>query len=74
MASLGFAADVKKLFTSYDRDQMRFVFDLWRYEDVKIHAPEILARLELGDMPCDQAWPAAQIATFRSWLEQGSLP
>ncbi len=52
-----FAKDIQPLFCRYDRDMMRFAFDLWAYQEVKQYAAMILERLELGDMPCDRAWP-----------------
>jgi hypothetical protein len=50
---------------------MLFAFDLWRVEDVPVHAALILERLERGDMPCDAPWPPDRIATFKSWIEGG---
>jgi hypothetical protein len=47
----GFEQDVKPLFREKDRLEMDFVFDLWSYEDVKTHAPDILDRIEDGTMP-----------------------
>ena len=32
----------------------------------------ILERLEEGDMPCDGAWPAEQLATFKAWVQGGT--
>ncbi len=66
-----FTTSVRPLFRERDRDAMRFAFDLWSYQDVKQHAPEILQRLDKGTMPCDGAWPAERLATFRSWIETG---
>ncbi len=63
-----FANDIKPLFLAFDRDMMRFAFDLWEYQEVRQYAAMILERLELGDMPCDRPWPAEQIAVFRSWM------
>jgi hypothetical protein len=51
---------------------MKFAFDLWVYDDVVRHAPEILQRLENGTMPCDGAWPTQQVETFRRWVESGT--
>ena len=48
-------------------------FDLSSYADVKPRAEGILRRLEAGDMPCDAAWPAERVATFRQWIEDGKL-
>lgn len=53
------------------RNAMLFAFDLWRVEDVPVHAALILERLERGDMPCDAPWPPDRIATFKSWIEGG---
>jgi hypothetical protein len=36
---------VQPLFRERDRESMRWVFDLWSYEDVKRHADAILERL-----------------------------
>ena len=69
-----FEEDIKPLFREFDREQMEFAFDLWRYEDVKEHAPDILERLEDGDMPCDDPWPEERIETFRSWIDEGMDP
>jgi hypothetical protein len=67
-----FEQDVKPLFREFDREQMEFAFDLWRYEDVKEHASDILERLEDGDMPCDDPWPEERIELFRGWVEEGA--
>jgi hypothetical protein len=66
-----FEQDVKPLFREYDRENMTYSFDLWKYEDVKNHADEILDRLEEGDMPCDAPWSDEHIALFRSWMDDG---
>ena len=50
---------------------MKSHFDLWAYTDVSEHAGAILARLRAGTMPCDGAWPEAQIEVFRRWVETG---
>ena len=64
-----FAQDIQPLFLSFDRDQMRFAFDLWAHADVRANAAMILQRLEAGDMPCDRPWPPEQVALFRAWLK-----
>jgi hypothetical protein len=71
MADLSFETDVKPLFREGDRESMQSVFDLWSYDDVSKNAEAILARLEDGTMPCDDAWPEAQIDLFRRWAEGG---
>ena len=71
MQSISFEEDVKTLFRSGDRDAMQFAFDLWSYDDVSAHAEDILDRVRAGTMPCDGAWPAAQVDTFQRWVETG---
>jgi hypothetical protein len=68
---VGFAAHVKPLFRSMDRNSMRFAFDLWAHADVSTHATAILTRLRAGSMPCDGAWPQARIAVFARWIDTG---
>lgn len=68
---LGFDAHVKPLFRDRDRKSMKFMFDLWAYEDVSQNADVILERLEDGSMPCDGAWPPERIAVFRRWVADG---
>ena len=70
---LSFERDVKPLFRDRDRGTMISVshFDLWKRDDVAEHAQAILKRLEDGSMPCDTAWPADRVDTFRSWIEAG---
>jgi hypothetical protein len=69
--SVSFATHIQPLFRERDRGSMKFAFDLWSYDDVKSNAKGILARLENGSMPCDGAWPAEQIDTFRRWVGGG---
>jgi hypothetical protein len=60
---------IKPLFKARDRQSMSFAFDLWRYEDVKAHAPAILQLLQAGSMPCDGTWPPEKVAVFRRWVD-----
>ncbi|MGQ0717121.1 MAG: ferritin-like domain-containing protein [Pseudonocardiales bacterium] len=72
---LSYESDIKNLFRANpDRARMLFRFDLHRYEDVRDHAINILARLNDGTMPCDNPWPPERIATFRQWIADGKLP
>jgi hypothetical protein len=64
-----FETDIKPMFRQRDRDSMRSHFDLWSYDDVSNHADAILGRLQAGNMPCDGAWPEAQVDLFKSWTE-----
>ena len=66
-----FANDIQPLFREDDRDNMKFAFDLWKYDDVRRHAEIILERLEDGSMPCDGAWPEEHITLFSRWIEAG---
>jgi CDGSH-type Zn-finger protein/truncated hemoglobin YjbI len=66
-----FARHIKTLFRTMDRKSMQFAFDLWSYDDVAKHSASILKRLQAGTMPCDGAWPPAQIAVFEQWMVAG---
>jgi uncharacterized protein YukE len=41
------------------------------YSDVASHADAILGALRSGKMPCDGAWPAAQVDEFQRWIDAG---
>jgi hypothetical protein len=49
-------------------------FDLSSYDDVSKWAGGILARLKAGQMPCDGAWPSAQVQLFADWVGGGKQP
>ena len=70
---LSFERDVRPLFRERDRGTMLSVakFDLWKRDDVEEHSQAILERLRDGSMPCDQAWPAEQVARFQRWIDAG---
>jgi len=69
-----FAAHIKPLFRTKDRQAMRFSFDLWSHDDVSRHADAILARLRAGTMPCDGAWPPERTDAFARWMAAGTPP
>lgn len=69
-----FQRDIRPLFRDSDRRTMTFRFDLWHYDDVRSHASVIARRLEAGDMPCDERWPADRVALFRAWMEGDFQP
>ena len=50
---------------------MEFAFDLWSRDDVSENADAILGRLKAGTMPCDGAWPQAQVDLFERWVASG---
>jgi hypothetical protein len=66
-----FQTHIKPMFRERDRHAMQSRFDLWSYDDVSRHAEVILTRLRDGTMPCDGAWPPAQIDLFQHWVESG---
>jgi hypothetical protein len=66
-----FETDIKPMFREHDRESMQRAFDLWSYDDVSQHADAILARLQAGTMPCDGAWPQAQVDLIQRWAEGG---
>jgi hypothetical protein len=68
---VGFETDIKPMFRESDRQSMRRHFDLWSHDDVSEHAESIVARLREGTMPCDGAWPEAQVDLFQRWAESG---
>ena len=43
-----FARDIQPMFRDLDRRSMRYIFDLWNYEDVRANAESILERLNDG--------------------------
>ena len=73
-AELSFERDVRPLFREKDRNSMLKAFDLWSYADVRAHQDAIIGQLRNGSMPCDGAWPAANVDTFASWLSEGAQP
>jgi hypothetical protein len=75
-SALSFERDIKGLFREKDVRSMINTrgFNLSLYEEVEPRAERILERLEAGDMPCDGAWPPAQIDTFRKWIADGKAP
>jgi hypothetical protein len=47
------------------------LFDLFDYADVAANADAIVGALRSGQMPCDGAWAADQVATFQRWIDAG---
>ena len=68
---LSFDRDIKPLFRAKDRDSMLAAFDLFEYADVADNADAILGSLRSGQMPCDGAWPAANVDLLQQWIEAG---
>jgi hypothetical protein len=70
-AGVSFEQDIRPLFRERDRESMKSHFDLWSYEDVRDKAEPILEVLKGGSMPCDGAWPEAQVDLFERWTDDG---
>jgi hypothetical protein len=68
---LNFETTIKPMFRERDRQSMQSHFDLWSHDDVSRHSDAILARLRDGTMPCDGAWPQAQVDLFQRWVDSG---
>lgn len=68
---LSFEQDIKPLFRTKDRESMLVAFDLFDYANVVEHAGAIVGSLRSGQMPCDGAWPAAQLDRLQQWIESG---
>ena len=76
MPPLSFAQAIRPLIRDYDIEEMQYnaTWVLSKYEDVRLHANEIYARLMDGSMPSDGPWPAEAIAKFKQWMEEGMAP
>ncbi len=76
MPPISFAQAIRPLFRETDVQEMKDVadFDLSKYEDVRAHAADIYNRVSDGSMPCDGAWPAERVATFKQWMDSGMAP
>ena len=68
---VSFETHVKPMFRERDRNSMEFAFDLWSHDDVSENADAIIARIKAGTMPCDGAWPQAQVELFERWIASG---
>ena len=71
---VGFARDIRPLFSDRDVSSMLSSFDLSSYDDVRANAARIYERLADGSMPCYGAWPADDVQRFRSWIDEGFAP
>jgi hypothetical protein len=70
-SAVRFERDIRPLFREKDIESMSAKFDLSAYGDVKANSASILDKLVDGSMPCDGAWPEAQVALFREWVNGG---
>ena len=69
--ALSFSRDIKPLFREKDRASMLAHFDLFDRDDVAEHSTAIVGALRRGEMPCDGAWPPAQVDTLQQWIDTG---
>ena len=68
---LSFERDIRPMFRTKDRDSMMSAFDLFDYGDVADNADAILGSLRSGQMPCDGAWPDADVDKLQQWIDAG---
>jgi hypothetical protein len=71
---VGFATDIRPLFTDRDIGSMSSQFDLSSYDDVRNNAEPIYQAVADGNMPCYGAWPAESVEQFRAWIDGGFAP
>ena len=68
---VSFERDIRPLFREKDRDSMLAAFDLFDYADVAENADAIAGSLRSGQMPCDGAWPDADVDKLQQWIDAG---
>ena len=68
---LSFERDIRPMFRDKDRDSMMQAFDLFDYTDVAENADAIVGSLRSGQMPCDGAWPDADVEKVQRWMDAG---
>jgi hypothetical protein len=68
---ISFARDIRPLFRRKDRDSMSSAFDLFDHADVVENADAIVGSLRSGQMPCDRAWPDADVDKLQQWIDAG---
>lgn len=73
---ISFEIDIKNLFRDKDRSSMLAFgpFDLWKYEDVRDNADDILSEVKQGTMPCDEKWSSEKVEKFEKWIADGMNP
>jgi hypothetical protein len=68
---LSFERDIRPLFRDKDRNSMMAAFELFDYADVAKNADAIVGSLRSGQMPCDGAWPDADVGKLQRWIDAG---
>jgi hypothetical protein len=72
MASPTYENPIKSFFRPKDVKSMKPMgIDLGTYEGVSGNADAIYERVAEGSMPCDGAWPADRVSTFKAWVDGG---
>jgi hypothetical protein len=71
---VGFARDIRPLFSDRDVGSMSSRFDLSSYNEVRANAELIYERLADGTMPCYGPWLADDVARFCTWIDNGFAP
>jgi hypothetical protein len=64
--------DIQRPFRPKDVESMSWKFDLSSCDDVRKNAEQIYAALANGRIPCDGAWPPANVARLRAWIDAGT--
>ena len=72
--AVGFATDIRPLFTDQDVDHMSMMFDLSSYDDVKKNASDILSSVKAGRMPPGRRWSPDKVQKFQDWINGGYQP
>jgi hypothetical protein len=72
--AIGFAKDIRPLFTDQDVDHMTWMFDLSKYDDVKSNAADILDSVKGGRMPPGEPWSSDKVQKFQDWINDGCQP
>ena len=73
--AVGFAKDIRPLFTDEDVDHMKDQgIDLSDYNDCKSNADDILSAVKTGRMPPGRRWPPPNVQKFDDWMKGGYQP
>ena len=76
--SLGFAHDIRPMFTDMDVAHMKKAFDLSDRDSVFAHADAIYATVSTGEMPPPNSgeppWTPEMCAKFKAWQDAGGPP
>lgn len=68
-----FYRDIKPLFKNDDRNCMKKLFDLYKYNDVCNNAEGIYNVLKSGEMPPGRKWSTTNVEKFKKWIDDGKI-